>query len=53
MYYLRASLWVDTLSGSFRNISLQALYFADFWMRLILKTIKLMTMRTRTVQVTI
>lgn len=33
MSYLRASFWVDTLSGSSRNVSIQTLYFADHWMR--------------------
>ena len=53
MYYLRVSFWVDTLSGSSRNVSIQTLYFANFWMRLILKIMKMMAMTTRTVLVLI
>ena len=53
MSYLRASFWVDTLSGSSRNVSIQTLYFADHWMRQILKIMKMMTMRTRAVLVVI
>ena len=53
MYYFLASFWVDTPSGSCRNVSLQTLYFADLWIRLMLKIIKMMTMRAKKVQVII